>query len=245
MNFFFSFRVFFIFEVAREKRRRRTHRFFCPFSLFHQTGTFTKSFGGAGGYIAGSKELIDSLKRTAPGHLEATAMSPPVAQQVLSALRVLSGADGSTRGAEKLRRLRDNANYLRKRLLDLGVNVLGDWDSPVMPIMLFQPGKIAALSRECLKRGVAMVVVGFPATPLLTARARVCVSATHSREDLDYAVDVLDEVAGLCLLRYGDRKKAGEAGGEGQAEGEQARQRRTRSDDDDDDAASSAAALIS
>ena len=211
------------------------------------TGTFTKSFGGAGGYIAGSKELIDALKRTAPGHLEATAMSPPVAQQVLSALRVLSGADGSRRGAEKLRRLRDNANYLRKRLLDLGVNVLGDWDSPVMPIMLFQPGKIAALSRECLKRGVAMVVVGFPATPLLTARARVCVSAAHSRADLDYAVDVLDEVAGLCLLRYGDRKKEAEEGGGtgagGGAEGEEG-QRRTPSDDEGA-AASSAAALIS
>ena len=203
------------------------------------TGTFTKSFGGAGGYIAGSKELIDALKRTAPGHLEATAMSPPVAQQVLSALRVLSGADGSSRGREKLRRLRDNANYLRSRLLSLGVNVLGDWDSPVMPIMLFQPGKIAALSRECLKRGVAMVVVGFPATPLLTARARVCVSAAHSREDLDYAVEVLDEVAGLCLLRYGDRKKAGAREGGAAAEGE-----RTTSEDDPA-AASSATALIS
>lgn len=174
-------------------------------------------------------------------------MSPPVAQQVLSALRVLTGADGSRRGADKLRRLRDNANYLRKRLLDLGVNVLGDWDSPVMPIMLFQPGKIAALSRECLRRGVAMVVVGFPATPLLTARARVCVSAAHSREDLDYAVDVLDEVAGLCLLRYGDRKKEGGRGGIGgeeAEEGEVERQGRTTLDDEGA-AASSAAALIS
>jgi serine palmitoyltransferase len=174
-------------------------------------------------------------------------MSPPVAQQVLSALRVLSGADGSHRGQEKLRRLRDNANYLRRRLLELGVNVLGDWDSPVMPIMLFQPGKIAALSRECLKRGLAMVVVGFPATPLLTARARVCVSAAHSREDLDYAVDVLDEVAGLCLLRYGDRKKVpleGEEGVEGEeADGTMRRERTTS--DDEAAAASSAAALIS
>lgn len=138
--------------------------------------------------------------------------------------------------------MRDNANYLRRRLLDLGVNVLGDWDSPVMPIMLFQPGKIAALSRECLKRGVAMVVVGFPATPLLTARARVCVSAAHSREDLDYAVDVLDEVAGLCLLRYGDRKKAG---GAGEEEAEAAARQQRSTSEDEVAAASSAAALIS
>ena len=74
--------------------------------------------------------------------------------------------------------------------------------------MLFQPGKIAATSRECLARGLAMVVVGFPATPLLTARARVCVSAAHTRAELDYALDVIDEVAGLCLLRYGKRRAA-------------------------------------
>ena len=77
--------------------------------------------------------------------------------------------------------------------------------------MLFQPGKIAALSRLALERGVAMVVVGFPATPLLTARARICVSAAHSRADLDYALDVLDEVAGTCLLRYGPRGAGGAA----------------------------------
>lgn len=77
--------------------------------------------------------------------------------------------------------------------------------------MLFQPGKIAAMSRECLARGLAMVVVGFPATPLLTARARVCVSAAHTRADLDYALDVIDEVARLCLLRYGKRRRGGVA----------------------------------
>ena len=181
-------------------------------------------------------------------------MSPPVAQQVLSALRVISGLDGSHRGAEKLRRLRENANYLRRRLLDAGVNVLGDWDSPVMPIMLFQPGKIAALSRECLKRGLAMVVVGFPATPLLTARARVCVSAAHSKEDLDYAVDVLDEVSGLCLLRYGERKKKDrQGGGEEEEEKEEIAEeeeetttnRERTASEEEAAAASSAAALIS
>ena len=251
-GFFFCFNFFFLFfsffEVGEEPegKKKKTHsnkkKTNQKPKKTKKTGTFTKSFGGAGGYIAGSQELIDALKRTAPGHLEATAMSPPVAQQVLSALRVLSGADGSSRGAEKLRRLRDNANYLRARLLALGVNVLGDWDSPVMPIMLFQPGKIAALSRECLARGVAMVVVGFPATPLLTARARVCVSAAHSREDLDYAVDVLDEVAGLCLLRYGDRKK--EAAAAATAAAAEGQQQRTTSEDENA-AASSAAALIS
>ena len=95
-------------------------------------GTFTKSFGGAGGYIAGSAALVDQVKHSSPGHLQATALAPAVAQQVLSALRVISGRDGSNRGATKLASLRDNANYMRARLVDMGVNVLGDWNSPVM-----------------------------------------------------------------------------------------------------------------
>ena len=56
--------------------------------------------------------------------------------------------------------------------------------------MLYNPGKIAAYSRLTLERGLASVVVGFPATPLLTARARVCISACHTRKDLDRALQV-------------------------------------------------------
>ena len=165
-------------------------------------GTFTKAFGSAGGYIAGSADLIAHLKAVAPGHLQAISMAPPVAEQVAAALDLLTGADGTDRGARKLAGLRDNANYLRRRLLAMGANVLGDWDSPVAPLMVFQPGKIAAFSRACLERGVAVVVVGFPATPLLTARARLCASAAHTRADLDYALAVFEEVLGLCRLQY-------------------------------------------
>lgn len=67
---------------------------------------------------------------------------------------MLSGRDGTDRGAQKLVRLRDNANYFRQRLIDMGCEVAGDWDSPVIPIMLYNPTKIAAFSRECFKRGV-------------------------------------------------------------------------------------------
>jgi len=63
--------------------------------------------------------------------------------------------------------------------------------------MLYHPGKIASFSRLTLERGIAAVVVGFPATPLLTSRARVCISASHTRKDLDRALKVLQG----CLLR--------------------------------------------
>ena len=61
--------------------------------------------------------------------------------------------------------------------------------------MIFNPAKLPAVSRYMLSRGVAIVVVGFPATPLLTARTRVCISAAHSRADLDYALEVFEELA--------------------------------------------------
>ncbi|BDA43509.1 Long chain base biosynthesis protein 2a [Coccomyxa sp. Obi] len=165
-------------------------------------GTFTKSFGSCGGYIAGDRDLITYLRSVAPGHYYATSMAPPAAQQIISALQVIRGDDGTDRGARKIAALHENSNYFRQGLLDMGCNVLGDWDSPVMPLMLFNPGKIAATSRLCWERGVALVVVGFPATPLLTARARICISASHTRKDLDYALEVLSEACDLVMTKY-------------------------------------------
>lgn len=165
-------------------------------------GTFTKSFGSCGGYIAGDKALIDFLRAECPANLYATAMAPAAVEMVLSALHVVSGEDGSERGRQKIAALRNNANYFRARLLQMGFDVLGDWDSPVMPVMIFNPAKLPAASRLMLRRGVAVVVVGFPATPLLTARMRVCISASHTMEDLDFALDMFEELADVCLLRY-------------------------------------------
>ncbi|KAF8063767.1 long chain base biosynthesis protein 2d [Scenedesmus sp. PABB004] len=165
-------------------------------------GTFTKSFGSAGGYIAGSRTLVAYLRRHCPAHLYASSMAPGVAQQIMSAIRLLQGADGSGRGAAKIKQLHDNANYFRRRLLELGLHVLGDWDSPVMPIMVYHLCYISGISRRCLARHVAMVVVGFPATALLQSRCRVCISASHSRADLDYALDVIADVTRSMALRY-------------------------------------------
>ena len=69
----------------------------------------------------------------------------------------------------------------------------------LQPVMLFNPGKISSMSRLLLERGIAVVVVGFPATPLLSARARICISASHSREDLDWALQVTVLLSHLLL----------------------------------------------
>ncbi|KAK4719593.1 hypothetical protein R3W88_017931 [Solanum pinnatisectum] len=165
-------------------------------------GTFTKSFGSCGGYIAGSKELIEYLKYTCPAHLYATSISPPAAQQIISSIKVILGEDGSSRGAQKLAQIRENSNFFRSELQQMGFEVLGDNDSPVMPIMLYNPAKILAFSRECLKQKVAAVTVAFPATPLLLARARICISAAHSRDDLIKALEVISEVGDLVGIKY-------------------------------------------
>lgn len=83
-------------------------------------GTFTKSFGAMGGYIAGSPELIQALRNATSGFLSDNAMSPVVCQQILTAFKVLKGEDGTDIGATKLRRLHDNANYFRERLIEMG-----------------------------------------------------------------------------------------------------------------------------
>jgi serine palmitoyltransferase len=112
------------------------------------------------------------------------------------------GEDGTNIGKQKLQSLRDNSNYFRMRLQEMGLNVLGQFDSPIMPVMLYNPTKIAAFSRECLKRGLAVVVVGFPAVPILMSRARFCISAGHTRTDLDRALYEIDDIADILQLRY-------------------------------------------
>mmetsp|Transcript_13436 Transcript_13436/g.19225 ORF Transcript_13436/g.19225 Transcript_13436/m.19225 type:complete len:648 (+) Transcript_13436:244-2187(+) len=165
-------------------------------------GTFTKSFGGMGGYIAANKDIIDALRNHCAASSYHNALSPVVCQQIISSFNVIMGRDGTNIGKQKIAALRDNSNYMRMRLTDMGLHVLGNYDSPIIPVMLYNPTKIAAFSRECLKRGLAVVVVGFPAVPILMSRARFCISAGHTREELDKALNEIDEIADILKLRY-------------------------------------------
>ncbi|KAI9494136.1 pyridoxal phosphate-dependent transferase [Zychaea mexicana] len=165
-------------------------------------GTFTKSFGAAGGYIAGDKAVIDHLRLKNHSFCYAETMTPPVTQQVLASLGIMRGEDGTEDGRLRIRQLADNAHYFAARLRELGFIVYGDEGSPVVPLLLFNPAKISAFSREMLKRGVAICVVGYPATPIISSRARFCVSAAHTREDLDHALKLISEVGDLLMLKF-------------------------------------------
>jgi 7-keto-8-aminopelargonate synthetase-like enzyme len=164
-------------------------------------GTFTKSFGSAGGYVASSKAVIDVVRQSAPGSVFAGAMSPPCAAQAIAALRVISGSIGGDIGARKLAQIRNNSNFFRTRLIEEGFKVLGDEDSPIIPVMLHHPRKMATFSRKCLSRGIAVVIVGYPAVPVLYERVRFCISAAHTRAQLEKVLaDVVDIGKELGLM---------------------------------------------
>lgn len=169
-------------------------------------GTFTKSFGASGGYIAASQDIIDQLKHQSHGWMYASSMSMPVAAQTLAAFRLIMGEIGGSDGVRRIRQLRDNSRFMRTQLKKRGYIVYGNEDSPIIPMLLCNPAKIAAFSHECLKRGMAVVVVGAPACPMLTSRARFCVSASHTHEDMEKACRIVDAVSDLLGLRYGHKQ---------------------------------------
>ncbi|GAB1599842.1 serine palmitoyltransferase 2-like [Argonauta hians] len=169
-------------------------------------GTFTKSFASAGGYIGGSKDLINYLRLKSHSSMYASCMSPAVAQQIISTIKVISGADGTTEGKKRIRQLKWNVRYFRRRLNELNVIVYGNKDSPVVPILLYMPSNIAEFARLSLEKGLGVVVVGFPATPIIESRARFCLSASHTKEMLDRAIDIIDDVANHLGIKYSTKK---------------------------------------
>lgn len=164
-------------------------------------GTFTKSFGSAGGYIAGKKSLIDHIRVYSHAHTYASSMSAPVVEQILSSLRLLKTTDGERR----ISQLADNTRYFRRKLVEMGFIVYGNDNSPVVPMLLYLPARVTRFNREMLRRGIAVVTVGFPATKLLEARVRFCISAAHTRQMLDTTLNAIDEIGTDICLRYSVR----------------------------------------
>lgn len=165
-------------------------------------GTLTKSFGANGGYIAADKVMIDKLRATNAGVFYGEAPAPAVLSQISSALRIINGELVPGQGEERLQRLAFNSRYLRLGLKRLGFIVYGHDDSPIIPVLLFNPAKMPAFSHEMLRRKISVVVVGYPATPLVSSRARLCVSASHTKEDLDRVLTACDEIGNVLQLKF-------------------------------------------
>ncbi|EON96187.1 putative serine palmitoyltransferase 2 protein [Phaeoacremonium minimum UCRPA7] len=172
-------------------------------------GTLTKSFGANGGYVAADKHVIDKLRSINAAALYAESPAPSVLMQILSSLKIIAGELVPGQGEERLQRIAFNSRYLRLGLKRLGYIVYGHDDSPIIPIMLYNPGRIPAFSHEMLRRGISVVVVGYPATPLITSRARFCISSAHNKDDLDRLLRACEEVGDRMQIRF----STGVAGG--------------------------------
>jgi serine palmitoyltransferase len=172
-------------------------------------GTLTKSFGANGGYVAADKAIIDKLRITNAATMLGESPAPSVLMQILAALKMITGELAPGQGEERLQRIAFNSRYLRLGLKRLGCIVYGHDDSPIIPIALYHPAKIPAFSHEMLKRKISVVVVGYPATPLISSRARFCISAAHNKEDLDRLLAACDEVSDIIQIKY----SSGIAGG--------------------------------
>ncbi|KAI8971449.1 pyridoxal phosphate-dependent transferase [Mycotypha africana] len=106
-------------------------------------GTFTKSFGAAGGYIAGDRAVIDHLRAKNHAFSYAEGMTPPILQQVSSSMDIILGEDGTNNGVDRIHALAENARYFASALRRMGFIVYGDEGSPVIPLLLFNPAKIS------------------------------------------------------------------------------------------------------
>ncbi|KIV87699.1 hypothetical protein PV11_03229 [Exophiala sideris] len=165
-------------------------------------GTLTKSFGANGGYVAGDKAAIDKLRVSTAGVTYGETPLPVVLAQIITALKLINGDICPGQGEERLQRIAFNSRYLRLGLKRLGFIVYGNDDSPIIPVMLYNPAKMPAFSHEMLKRKISVVVVGYPATPLISSRARFCISSAHNKDDLDRLLAACDEIGNVLQLKF-------------------------------------------
>ncbi|KAG7885574.1 hypothetical protein KL938_000606 [Ogataea parapolymorpha] len=173
-------------------------------------GTFTKSFGAAGGYVAADQEIIDRLRLDISTNVYGESMPPAVVTQINTSLRIIMGEINGDEGKQRLQRIAFNSRYLRLGLKRLGFIIYGVDDSPVVPLLLYAPPKMPAFSRMMYERGVAVVVVGYPATELISSRVRLCVSASLTKEDIDRILTICDDIGDKLYLKFSSGISGGE-----------------------------------
>lgn len=146
-----------------------------------EVGTFSKAIGTIGGFAAGSEKLIKYLKQRARPFLFSSALTPPDVAATIKAIDIL------TESGELVDRLWDNARYFKKGMSELGYNI-GHSETPITPVMLGDVEVAGEMSRRLFEQGIFATKIGFPTVAKGKARIRVMISASHSKEDLDFAL---------------------------------------------------------
>ena len=152
-----------------------------------EIGTLSKAFGVVGGYVAGKKELIDYLKQKARPFLFSTPLSPADTAASLEAVKILMES------GDRVKKLWDNAKYFKENMKKLGFD-LGVSETPITPVMLYDAKVATEFSKRLLENGVFAQAIGYPTVPKGKARIRVMISAVHTKEDLDFAMEKFEKV---------------------------------------------------
>jgi glycine C-acetyltransferase len=152
-----------------------------------QVGTLSKAIGALGGYVAGNRNLIEFLYHRARPFLFSTSHPPAVAAACIAALDVLMDEP------EIIERLWANTRFFKEGLVRLGFDT-GMSESPITPVMAGEGARAMKLSDRLFEEGVFAQGIAFPTVARDKARVRTIVTATHSREDLQYALDAFAKV---------------------------------------------------
>jgi len=152
-----------------------------------QVGTLSKAIGVLGGYVCGSRDLIEFLYHRARPFLFSTSHPPAVAASCLAAFDVLE------QEPERIRNLWDNTKYFKQGLAAAGFNT-GMSETPITPVIVGEAKTAHQLSAALFEEGVLATGIGFPTVPEGKARVRTIVTATHTRQELDRALEVFTRV---------------------------------------------------
>ncbi len=152
-----------------------------------QVGTLSKALGTLGGYVAGTRALVDFLQRRARPFLFSTSHPPAVAAACIAALDILETEP------DLIDRLWENTRFFKDGLVALGFDT-GSSQSPITPVIVGDAGLAMALSDRLFQGGVFAQGIGFPTVAKGRARVRTIVSATHTTDDLQFALDCFGRV---------------------------------------------------
>jgi glycine C-acetyltransferase len=152
-----------------------------------QVGTLSKAIGVLGGYVAGSRTLIDFLIHRARPLLFSTSHPPAVTAACIAAVDILLSEP------EIIERLWENTRFFKDGLTSLGFDT-GASETPITPVIVGEGAKAMELSDKLFEAGVFAQGIAFPTVPRDSARVRAMVMATHTREDLGHALEVFERV---------------------------------------------------
>ena len=179
--------------VLGRNGRGSVDHFGCTQRVDVQVGTLSKAIGALGGYVCGSRDLIDYLYHRARPFLFSTSHPPSVAATCIAAFDLLE------QEPERIERLWSNTRYFQNELRNAGFNIGGvttpATETPITPIILGDGRKTMEFSRALFEHGVMATGIAFPTVPEGKARIRCIMTSEHTREQIDRALEVLTSTA--------------------------------------------------